>query len=124
MGDAICRNHESRTKDLESQTIDLGRIDSNAKAHRVAGLLRGQADNLEAEAQELQARKAPPADAAAVTSILELVHAKADVIGEWATAYDQLNSAQIQALQRRIGEATDRVRSAAQAYGFAVCGQE
>ena len=54
LGDAICRNHESRTKDLESQTIDLGRIDSKDKAHRVAGLLRQQAENLAAEAHELE----------------------------------------------------------------------
>src|SRR4249920_3200297 len=50
LGDAICRNHESQTRDLETQTIELGRIDSTEKAHRVAGLLRQQADNLAAEA--------------------------------------------------------------------------
>ena len=73
LGDAICRNHESRTKDLESQTIELGRIDSNSKAHRVAGLLRQQAENLAAQAHELGALKPPSADAGAVESVLGLV---------------------------------------------------
>jgi hypothetical protein len=66
LGDVICKNHRSRTEDLESQTFDLGRLDSKAKAHRVANLLRRQADNLDAEAQELQALQRPPADVSRV----------------------------------------------------------
>ena len=68
--------------------------------------------------------KPPPADVGAVGSILGLVRAKVDVLGEWARAYDDLDTAQIRALQLRIGEATARVRRAARAYGFEVCGQE
>ena len=105
LGDAICRNHESRTKDLESQTIELGRIDSTGKAHRVAGLLRQQAENLSAQANELDALKPPSTDVGAVESILGLVRAKVDVLGAWARAYDDLDTAQIGALQVRIGEA-------------------
>ncbi len=124
LGDAICRNHESRTRDLESQTIDLGRIDSKGKAHRVAGLLRQQGGNLATEVRELQALKSPPADAGTVRPILGLVRAKVDVLSEWAKAYDDHNTAQIGALQGRIGLATTNLRKAARAYGFEVCGQE
>jgi hypothetical protein len=122
--DVICRNHQSRTKDLESQTVDLGRLDSKHKAHRVAELLRQQGDNLAAEARELQARQPPPADVNEVGSILGLIRAKADLIGRWASAYDELDTAEIRAVQARIGVATARARNAARAYGFEVCGQE
>jgi hypothetical protein len=124
LGDVICKNHQSRTKDLESQTIDLGRLDSKDKAHRVADLLRRQGDNLAAEARELQALQAPPADISTVRSTLALLRAKADVIGRWGRAYDDLDTTQIRALQVRIGVATAKARDAARAYGFEVCGQE
>jgi hypothetical protein len=124
LGDVICRNHQSRTKDLESQTVDLGRLDSKGKAHRVAELFRQQGDNLAAEADELQARQPPPADVNTVGSMLGLVRDKADLIGEWARAYDDLDTAEIRALQLRIGVATAKARDAARAYGFEVCGQE
>ena len=88
LGDVICRNHESRTRDLESQTIELGHIDSKGKAHRVAALLRRQTDNLAAEAQELQGLQPPPADVGEVGSILGFLRAKVDVLREWASAYE------------------------------------
>ena len=124
LGDVICKNHQSRTDDLERQTIDLGRLDSRHKAHRVAELLRQQGDNLAAEAQELQALEPRPADVGTVGSILGLVRSKADLIGKWAKAYDDLDTAGIRALQTRIGVATAKARNAARAYGFEVCGQE
>jgi DNA repair ATPase RecN len=124
LGDVICKNHQSRTEDLESQTIDLGRIDSKAKAHQVAGLLRQQADNLAAEAHELGALQPPPGDAERVGSILSLVRAKEALLDRWAKAYDALNTAEIRALQIRIGVATARLRDGARAYGFKGCGQE
>ncbi len=124
LGDVICRNHDSRTKDLESQTIELGHLDSNAKARQVAGLLRQQADNLAAEARELQGLESPPADVGRVGSILGRVRANVDLLREWARAYEGHDAAQIRALQLRIAEATTSLRSAARAYGFEVCGQE
>ena len=96
LGDAICKNHQSRTRDLESQTIDLGRIDTRAKAHRVAVLFRQQSENLRTETGELQALKTPPADAGTVGPILGLVRAKVDVLSEWAKAYDDHDTAEIQ----------------------------
>jgi hypothetical protein len=124
LGDVICKNHQSRTKDLESQTIDLGRLDSKDKAHQVAELLRQQADNLAAEAQELEDLQPPSADAGTARSIVALIRAKADAIGRWASAYDELDTAEIRTLQARIGVATAKARDAARAYGFEVCGQE
>ncbi len=124
LGDVICKNHQSRTEDLERQTIDLGRLDSKGKAHRAAELLRQQGHNLAAEAREMQALEPPPADVGTVGSILGLVRSKADVIGEWARAYDDLNAAEIRTLQTRIGAATTKARNAARAYGFEVCGRE
>ena len=124
LGDVICKNHQSRTEDLESQTIDLGRINSKAKAHQVAGLLRQQADNLAAEAHELEALQPPPGDTEKVGSILSLIRAKEALLDRWAAAYDALNTAEIRALQIRIGVATARLRDGARAYGFKVCGQE
>ena len=122
LGDVICRNHESRTRDLESQTIELGHIDSKGKAHRVAGLLRQQSDNLAAEAQELRGLQSPTADVGTVKSILGLLRAKVDVLRGWASAYDDLNTAQIRAFQLQIGAATSRARQAARSYGFEICG--
>ena len=124
LGDVICKNHQSRREDLESQTIDLGPLDSKDKAHQVAELLRQQRSNLLAEVQELQARRPPPADVARVESILAIMRTKADLIGKWARAYDDLNTGEIRTLQVRIGLATTKARKAAQAYGFEVCGQD
>jgi hypothetical protein len=124
LGDVICKNHQSRREDLESQTIDLGRLDSRDKAHQVAGLLRDQSENLTAEADELQALKPPPADAGTVASILSLVRAKTDLIDRWAKAYDDLDTPEMQRLQVQVGVTTAKARSQARAYGFEVCGQD
>ncbi len=124
LADVICKNHQSRREDLESQTIDLGRLDSAGKAHRVAGLLRHEGDNLTAEAHDLQAVQPPPTDVATVGSILSLIRAKAGVIDSWARAYDDLDTAEIRRLQMRIGAATARAAGMARAYGFRVCGQD
>jgi hypothetical protein len=121
--DVICRNHESRTADLESQTIELGRLDSERSAHQVAEILRQESDNLSDEVRELQARPPPPADVDTVRSVLSLMRAKADAIEDWAKAYDELDTLKIRTTQARIGAATAKLRSAAGAYGFEVCGQ-
>ena len=123
LGDVICKNHRSRTEDLESQTVDLGRLDSKKKANEVADLLRRQADNLAAEAKELGALRPPSADERAVASILAILRARADVIGQGARAYDNHDAAEIRSVQARIAVATAKARNAAGAYGFAVCGQ-
>jgi hypothetical protein len=124
LGDVICKNHQSRREDLESQTIALGRLNSRDKAHQVAELLRQQRSNLVDEVQELQARQPPPEDVGRVRSILASIRAKADLIGEWAKAYDDLNVAEIRMQQIRIGVATAKARDAARAYGFKICGQD
>jgi hypothetical protein len=124
LGDSICKNHESRREDLESQTVDLGRVNSNAKAHQVADLLRQQGENLRAEAQELQALQRPSADRNTAASIVSAVRAKAAVIGNWARAYDDLDASEIRRLQVQIGLTTAKAESRARAYGFQVCGQE
>jgi len=124
LGDVICKNHQSRREDLESQTIDLGRLNSEDKAHRVAALLRQESENLTAEVQELAALQPPSADAGAVASVLSLLRAKAGVIDKWAKAYDALDTAGIRALQVRIGVATAKAAGRGREYGFKVCGQE
>src|SRR4051794_1397748 len=124
LGDVICKNHQSRREDLESQTVDLGRIDTRAKARRVAELLRKESDNLTAETEELRARQPPPPDPGTVGSVLALVREKARLIDSWAKAYDHLDTAEIRRLQIRIGLATAKARDRARAYGFDVCGQE
>jgi hypothetical protein len=123
LGDVVCKNHQSRTEDLESQTVDVGPLDSKKKANEVADLLRRQADNLTAEAKELGALRPPSADERSVGSILAILRAKADVIRQWARAYDNHDAAEIRSVQERIAVATARARNAAGAYGFAVCGQ-
>jgi hypothetical protein len=123
LGDVICKNHQSRREDLESQTIDLGRLNSEDKAHRVAGLLRQQSDNLRAEVQELRGLKPPSADIGTARSILSVVGAKAGVIDNWAKAYDDLDTAEIGRLQIQIGAITAKAGDRARAYGFKVCGQ-
>jgi hypothetical protein len=124
VGDVICRNHESRRQDLESQTVELGRLNSEGKAHRVADLLRQESDNLTAEVQELATLQPPPVDVGTAESILSLDRARASLIEHWAKAYDDLDTAAIRRLQIRIGLATAKARDRASAYGFNVCGQE
>src|SRR4051812_152729 len=121
--DVICRNHDSRTADLENQTIELGRLNSERSAHQVADILRQESDNLSDEARELQARPPPPADVDTVRSVLSLLRAKAGAIEDWANAYDELDTLKIRTTQARIGAATAKLRGAAGAYGFEVCGQ-
>ena len=124
LGDVICKNHQSRREDLESQTLGLGPLSSEGKAHQVADLLRMQSDNLTAETQELAALQQPPADAGTVESILSLDRAKASLTDDWAKAYDDLDTAEMRRLQIRIGVATAKARDRARAYGFKVCGQD
>src|SRR5829696_2660338 len=88
--DVICRNHESRTADLENQTIELGRLNSERSAHQVAEILRQESDNLSVEARELQARPPPHGEVGTARSVLSLVRVKADAIEDWAKAYDDL----------------------------------
>jgi hypothetical protein len=123
LADAICRNHQSRRQDLESQVGELGRLDSKAKARRVAALLRQESDNRRAEVDELSVLQPPPTDAGAFDSVLSLVRGEADVIDRWADAYDDLDDAEIRRLQIRLGLATARAADRARAYGFRVCGQ-
>ena len=122
--DAICRNHQSRREDLESQAGELGPLGSKAKAHRVAGLLRKESSNRRAELGELGDLEAPAADAAEVNEILELIRTEADVIDTWAAAYDDLDEVSIRRQQIRLGVITGRAAQRARAYGFEVCGQQ
>jgi hypothetical protein len=121
--DAICRNHQSRREDLESQAKELGLLNSE-KAHRVADLLRQASDNLMAESQELQALDPPSAGVGTLGSIVSIVAAEASVIDDWAQAYDDLDARQIRRLQLRIGVITAKAEGIAQGYGFEVCGLE
>ena len=121
--DAICRNHQSRREDLESQAGELGPLGSKAKAHRVAGLLRKESSNRRAELRELGDLGPPAADAAEVNEILELVRSEADVIDTWASAYDDLDEAAVRRQQIRLGVTAGRAAQRARAYGFEVCGQ-
>jgi len=120
----ICRNHESRTADLENQTIELGRLNSERSAHQVAEILRQESDNLSVEARELQARPPPHGEVGTARSVLSLVRVKADAIEDWAKAYDDLDTVQIRTTQARIGEVTAKLRDTTRTYGFEVCGQE
>ena len=122
VADVICMNHQSRREDLESQASDLGPIDSAAKAHRIADLLRKESRNLTAEYQELEAVQ-PPADLAQVASFLSGIRARARLIRDWAGAYDDLDGAQIRRLRIRLGVITAATEERAQAYGFDACGR-
>jgi hypothetical protein len=121
VADVICTNHRSRREDLESQASELGPTDSAAKARRIADLLRKESRNLMAEYQELEALQ-PPADLAPVASLLSGIRVRARLIGDWARAYDDLDGAQIQRLQIRLGAITAATEERAQAYGFNACG--
>jgi hypothetical protein len=124
LGDAICRNHQSRREDLESQASDLGRLSSEGKAHQVAALLRQESSNRMAEVQELESLHPPSADMATVDLILSRVRAEAIVIDRWAQAYDDLDAGAIRRLQIRLGLTSAKAADRAQAYGFEVCGQQ
>jgi hypothetical protein len=124
LADAICRNHQSRREDLESQAGELGALTSKAKARQVAGLLRQESANRRAEVQEVRGLQPPAADAETVDSILTLVGAETVVIDRWAMAYDDLDAAAIRRLQIRLGQTAGRAAQRARAYGFQVCGQQ
>jgi hypothetical protein len=124
VGDTICKNHQSRREDLESQAGDLGRISSEDEAHQIAELLRQEGDNRLAQAQELTGLQPPSGDTATVASILSLVRAEANVIDDWAKAYDDLHPEAIRRLQIRLGVIAAKARDRARAYGFKVCGQQ
>jgi hypothetical protein len=121
--DAICRNHQSRREDLESQAGELGPLGSRAKAHQLAELLRKESSNRRAELGELGDLQPPAADAAEVNEILELVRTEADVIDTWAAAYDDLDEAAIRRQQIHLGVTAGRAAQRGRAYGFEVCGQ-
>jgi hypothetical protein len=124
VADTICRNHQSRREDLESQANDVGPLTSKEKARQVAALLRQESANRRAEVAEVRALQPPAADAATVSSILSLVSAETDVIDWWADAYDAGDAAGIQRLQIRLGLTAGRAAQRARSYGFQVCGQQ
>ena len=122
--DAICRNHQSRREDLESQARELGPLTSKAQARQIADLLREESANRRAEVSELGDIDPPPADTAEVNEILELLRAEADVIDTWAAAFDDLDAAAIRRQQIRLGVTTGRAARRASAFGFEVCGRQ
>ena len=124
LADVICRNHQSRREDLESQARELGPLTSKAKARQAAALLRQESANRRAEVQELRGLQPPAADAATVDSVLSLVGAETVVIDRWAKAYDNLDAAAIRRLQIRLGLTAGKAAQQARAYGFEVCGQQ
>jgi hypothetical protein len=123
VADAICRNHRSRRTDLESRAAELGPIGSPAEAHRIAKLLRQEADNRMAEVRELDALQPPPAEAAVVRPILSGIRAETRLIENWADTYDDLDLERTRRLQIRLGVIAAETERRAQAFGFSVCGQ-
>lgn len=123
LADAICRNHQSRREDLESQASELGPLTSKAKARQVASLLRQESANRRDEVQELQDLP-PAADAAKVNAVLSLLGAETAVLDKWADAYDDLDDVPIRRLQIRLGLTAGKATERARAYGFEVCGQQ
>jgi hypothetical protein len=124
LGDSICRNHRSRREDLESQVIDLGRLDSGDKARQVATLLRQESSNRRAEIGELGDLQPPSADAGEVNELLELLRTEAGVIDTWAAAYDDLDAVAIRRQQIRLAQTTGNTADRARAYGFEICGKQ
>jgi hypothetical protein len=124
VADTICRNHQSRREDLESQARDVGPLTSKEKARQVAALLRQESANRRAEVAEVRALQPPAPDAATVSSILSLLSAESDVLERWADAYDAGDAAGIQRLQIRLGLTAGRAARQARSYGFQVCGQQ
>ena len=124
LADAICRNHQSRREDLESQAGELGPLTSKAKARQVASLLRQESANRGDEVQELRDLQPPLADAAKVDAVLSLLSAEREVLDRWANAYDDLDDVAIRRLQIRLGLTAGKATERARAYGFEVCGQQ
>jgi hypothetical protein len=122
--DAVCRNHQSRQADLESQASDLGPITSEDKAHRIADLLREESANRRAEIGELSDLEPPAADAAAANEFLERIHTEATVIDTWAAAYDDGEEAAIRRNQIRLGVTAGETADLARALGLQLCGQQ
>jgi hypothetical protein len=123
VADAICRNHQSRREDLESQADELGPLTSKVEARQVADLLRNESANRRAEIGELGDLEPPTADAREVNEILELLRTEAGIIDTWAAAYDDLDTEAIRRQQIRLGETAGSTADRAMAYGFEVCGQ-
>jgi hypothetical protein len=121
VADTICKNHQSRREDLESQARDLGPITSRGNARRIAALLRKESRNRRAEIRELEDLQ-PPHDGE--EPVLASIRSEADVIDDWARAYDRLDAAGIRSLQIRLGLLSARAARAARAYGFEVCGRQ
>jgi hypothetical protein len=124
LADVICKNHQSRREDLESQARELGPLTSKAKAREAGALLRKEADNRRAEVGELRGLQLPAADAATIHSILSLVGAETNMLDRWAAAYGRLDERAIRRLQIRLGLTAGRAADRARAYGFEVCGQQ
>jgi hypothetical protein len=122
--DAICRNHQSRQADLESQASDLGPITSEDTAHRIADLLREESANRRAEIGELSDLEPPAADVAAVNEFLKRIHTEATVIDTWAAAYDDGDEAAIRRNQIRLGVTAGEAADRARALGLQVCGRQ
>jgi hypothetical protein len=124
VADTICRNHQSRREDLESQASDLGPLTSKEKARQIARLLRQESANRRSEVDELRGLQPPPADAEMVDTILSLVSAETGVIERWADAYDEADAAGVRRFQIRLGLTAGRAADRARSYGFEVCGQQ
>jgi hypothetical protein len=123
LADAICRNHQSRREDLESQAGELGPLTSKEKARRIADLLREESANRRSEIGELGDLQPPTAGDAEVNEIIELVRTEADVIDTWAAAYDDLDATAIRRQQIRLGVTAGKAAQRARAFGFRVCGR-
>jgi hypothetical protein len=123
LADVICRNHQSRREDLESQAGELGPLTSKEKARRTADLLREESANRRAEISELGDLQPPAADEAEVNEFIELIHTEATVIDTWAAAYDDLDDAAIRRQQIRLGVTVGKTADRARAFGFQVCGR-
>jgi hypothetical protein len=123
LADVICRNHQSRREDLESQAGELGPLTSKQKAQRIADLLREESANRRAEISELGDLQPPAADAGEVNEFIELVHTEATVIDSWAAAYDDLDEAAIRRQQIRLGVTVGKAADRARAFGFQFCGR-
>ena len=124
LADTICRNHQSRREDLESQAAELGPLTSKTQARQVADLLRKESANRRAEISELGDLDQPPAEAGELNEILELLRTEAVVIDTWAAAYDDLDAEAIRRQQIRLRVTARRAAERARTFGFEVCGQQ
>jgi hypothetical protein len=122
LADAICRNHQSRREDLESQAASLSPLTSPRKAREVADLLRQESSNLRSELRELEARR-PQAPDLTLESLLSLLRTRAVTLDLWARAYDDLDEAAIRRVQVRVGALAVSGEQRARRYGFTTCGQ-